>query len=88
MDGAGKTKKQLLTIGVLEAIGTAILVIAINYSSGNALVVVNGLFTAAVLSGRLTGAHFNMAVSVGIFLSDENKKMKKNILMLVVMVLS
>ena len=71
MDGAGKTSKQLLTIGVLEAIGTAILVIAINFSAGNALVILNGLLTAAVLSGKLTGAHFNMAVSVGVFLADE-----------------
>jgi glycerol uptake facilitator-like aquaporin len=88
MDGSGKTPKQLLAIGVLEALGTAILVIAINYSAGNAVVVLNGVLTAAVLSGRLTGAHLNMAVSVGIFLADESKKMKKNIIMLLVMLLS
>ena len=88
MDGDGKTPKQLLTIGVLEALGTAILVIAINFSSGNALVSLTGVLTAAVLSGRLTGAHLNMAITAGIFLADDSKKMKKNILMLGVMLLS
>jgi glycerol uptake facilitator-like aquaporin len=79
MDGAGKTGKELLVIGVLEALGTAILLVAINFSAGNATVVVMGILTGAVLSGRLTGAHFNPAVTVGVFIADKNSKMKSNI---------
>jgi glycerol uptake facilitator-like aquaporin len=89
MDGGGKTAKQLATIGILEAIGTAILITAINFSAGNAVVVVNGVLTGAVLSGKLTGAHFNMAVSLGVFIADGNSKKKKaNIPLFLVLVFS
>lgn len=88
MDGAGKTWKELFVIGILEAIGTAILLLAINFSAGNSLVVVTGLFTAAILSGRLTGAHFNTAVTIGTMIADEGKKFKANIPLAGVLILS
>ena len=62
--------------------------LAIGFSRGNAFIIVNGFLTAAVLSRRLTGAHFNMAVTIGAFLADDNKKMKKNIPLLFIMILS
>ena len=86
MDGAGKTALQLLTIGALESMGTAILVTAINFSAGNAAVVVNGILTGAVLSGKLTGAHFNMAVTLGVYIADEDKKKKANIPLLFILI--
>ena len=64
------------------------MVIAINFSAGNPMVVLNGVLTAVVLSGRLTGAHLNMAVTVGVFLAEDTKKMKKNIILLIIMLLS
>lgn len=88
MDGAGKTVKQLITIGVLEAIGTAILLMAINFNRGNGAVVATGIFTAAILSGRLTGAHFNTAVTLAVFFADDTKKWRKNIPLALVMILS
>ncbi len=60
----------------------------INFNGGNPVIIVTGLLTAAVLSGRLTGAHFNMAVTMGVFLAEENKKMKKNLPFLFTMLIS
>jgi hypothetical protein len=77
-----------MTIGLLEAIGSAILLIAINFSFGNGVIVVLGILTGAVLSGRLTGAHFNMAVTVGVFIAEDTKKMKKNIPLFLTMLIS
>lgn len=88
MDGSGKTWRQLLVIGIMEAIGTAILFIAINFSAGNPVVVVTGIFTGAILSGRLTGAHFNAAVTVAVMLADEGKKFKANLPLAAVLILS
>jgi O-antigen ligase len=62
--------------------------ISINFSSGNTLVVLCCALTAAVLSGRLTGAHLNMSVSLAIFIVDGPEKMKKNFKMLMVMIIS
>ena len=59
---------------------------AINFSAGNAAVIVNGVLTGAVLSGKLTGAHFNMAVTLGVYIADDNKKKKANIPLLIVMI--
>lgn len=69
MDGAGKTFKELLMIGLLEAFGTVILFTSINYSHGNILVVISGILTASVLSGRLTGAHFNASVTIAVMIA-------------------
>jgi hypothetical protein len=40
-----------LIIGLLEAVGTAILLITINFSAGNNFVAVLGVLTGAVVSG-------------------------------------
>lgn len=76
MDGAGKSAKELLVIGILEGIGTAILLTAINFSNGNPLVVVTGILTGAILSGRLTGAHFNTGVTFAVMIADDSKKLR------------
>ena len=88
MDGAGKTWKELIAIGVLEAVGTMILLIAINFNGGNAIVTVTGILTGAVLSGRLTGAHFNLSVTLGVFLAEDTKKQKGNLKLLGVMIVA
>ena len=88
MDGAGKSAKDLLTIGTLEAMGTAILLLAINFSGGNACVAVTGILTGAVLSGKLTGAHFNMALSLAVYIVEDEKKKKSNLPLLFVLIIS
>ena len=88
MDGSGKSIKELAVIGVLEALGTAILLVAINFSDGNAAKVVMGILTGAVLSGRLTGAHFNPAVTIAVLIADKNSKFKSNLPLAGVMLIS
>jgi glycerol uptake facilitator-like aquaporin len=88
MDGAGKTKKELLIIGIMEALGTAILFTAINFSHGNVLLVISGILTGSVLSGRLTGAHFNASVTLAVMLADDFKKIKENLPLAGIMVVA
>jgi glycerol uptake facilitator-like aquaporin len=88
MDGAGKGWKELAIIGLLEAIGTAILFVSINFSFGNVIVVVTGILTGAVLSGKLTGAHFNAGVTLAVMITDDWKKIKPNLPLAGVMVLA
>ncbi len=70
----------------MEALGTAILLTAINFSAGNDTIVVMGILTGAVLSGRLTGAHFNPAVTVAVMIAEDSKKFKKNIPLAILMI--
>jgi glycerol uptake facilitator-like aquaporin len=88
MDGAGKSKKDLLVIGILEGIGTAILLVAINFSGGNPMIVTTGILTGAILSGRLTGAHFNPAVTIGVMVAEDSSKFRKNLPLAFVMIIS
>lgn len=88
MDGAGKMWKDLLVIGILECIGTGILLAAVNFSQGDPLVVVTGIFTGAILSGRLTGAHFNMGITIAVLISDDHKKLKANLKLATVLIIS
>ena len=75
-------------IGLLEGIGTAILFAAINFSDGNLLVVATGILTAAVLSGRLTGAHFNSALTLAVLIVEGFDKMRTNLKLAIVMIVS
>jgi len=73
---------------MLEGIGTAILFAAINFSDGNLLVVATGILTAAVLSGRLTGAHFNSALTLAVLIVEGFDKMRANLKLAIVMIAS
>ncbi len=72
----------------MEGIGTAILFMAINFSDGNMLVVATGIFTAAVLSGKLTGAHFNSALTIAVLITEGFQKMRGNLKLTLVMIVS
>lgn len=72
----------------MEGIGTAILFVAINFSDGNMLVVATGIFTAAVLSGKLTGAHFNSALTIAVLITEGFQKMRGNLKLTLVMIVS
>jgi glycerol uptake facilitator-like aquaporin len=73
---------------MLEGIGTAILFAAINFSDGNLLVVATGILTAAVLSGRLTGAHFNSALTIAVLIVEGFDKIRANLKLAIVMIVS
>ena len=72
----------------MEGLGTAILFLAINFSEGNMLVVATGIFTAAVLSGKLTGAHFNSALTLAVLIVEGFEKMRGNLKLALVMIFS
>ena len=72
----------------MEGLGTAILFLAINFSDGNMLVVATGIFTAAVLSGKLTGAHFNSALTLAVLIVEGFEKMRGNLKLALVMIFS
>lgn len=61
---------------------------AINFSDGNMLVVATGIFTAAVLSGKLTGAHFNSALTIAVLITEGFQKMRGNLKLTLVMIVS
>jgi glycerol uptake facilitator-like aquaporin len=72
----------------LEGLGTAILFLAINFSDGNMLVVATGIFTAAVLSGKLTGAHFNSALTLAVLIVEGFENLRGNLKLALVMIFS
>ena len=59
------------------------LLIGINFNGGYGSVVVVGIYTGAMICGKLTGAHFNMGVTVGIYII--NGKYKKELKWLITM---
>ena len=61
-----KDKKAYFYVFWGEFIGTFMLMIAINFSNGNAMAIGLTLFMAINIAGRQTGAHFNPAVTIGI----------------------
>ncbi|CAN5127724.1 hypothetical protein BH09ACT12_BH09ACT12_26350 [soil metagenome] len=65
MDDIAPSQSQKL---IAEALGTAVLVI-VGFTSGNALGFGVALFALVLAFGRVSGGHFNPAVSVGVAIS-------------------
>jgi glycerol uptake facilitator-like aquaporin len=57
-------------------LGTAFLLISINWSLGNASGITIGLLISIVTLGWVSGGHFNPAVTVGVFLKETFSKKK------------
>jgi aquaporin Z len=55
-----------------EAFGTFILLTAINFSAYDPFVVPCGLFIAAITCGSFTGGHFNLAVTIAVFINQSH----------------
>ena len=69
------------TVATYEMLGTGLFVYGILVSGGNALAVPIALFASIIIFGGITGGHFNPAVSLGVFISLEDKQ--SNILFLI-----
>ena len=65
-----------LILFLYEYLGTIILFVGINFSFGNPIYVVGCLFMACIMTGRNTGAHFNMAFSLTVYLLEGKFKAK------------
>jgi glycerol uptake facilitator-like aquaporin len=74
--------KEKIMIFVYEFLGTFLLVQAVNYSQGTAIYIGLTLYMNILLFESVCGAHFNPAVTVGVFFM-ELKHWKRNILWLV-----
>lgn len=70
--------RSFLAYFILEMMGTAVLVIGINFHNGNLIVIPIALFCGAMIAGKVTGAHFNMNVTLGIYVIDGKYWQQKN----------
>ena len=59
-----------LRVCTYEALGTAFLVYAVIVSGGNIIAVPLTLLIAIVMAGPVTGAHFNPAVTVAVYIQQ------------------
>jgi glycerol uptake facilitator-like aquaporin len=57
-----------------EALGTAFLLICINWSRGNASGITVGILISIVTLGWASGGHFNPAVTIGVLIKETYSK--------------
>jgi glycerol uptake facilitator-like aquaporin len=69
--------RSYLKLFLFEYIGTAIFLLGINYSGGQGYIVASSIFIAAILTGRIGGAHFNGGVTLAVYIVEG--KWRKNI---------
>ena len=61
-------------MSIYEYIGCLLFLVGINCSQNDASVAALGLFIAATLTGRLSGGHFNMAVTLAVYTVEAKLK--------------
>ena len=69
--------RSYIFMGLFEFLGCMFFLVGINCSQNDASVAALGLFIAATLTGRLSGGHFNMAVTLAVYIVEG--KWSKNI---------
>jgi glycerol uptake facilitator-like aquaporin len=57
-------------MGMYEFFGMILFLVGINCSQNDASVAALGLFVAATLTGRLSGGHFNMAITFAVYVVE------------------
>jgi len=78
--------RSYLFLALFEFFGMVLFLVGINCSGNDASVAALGLFVSATLTGRLSGGHFNMAITFAVYVMEG--KWKKNItIALLVMVI-
>ena len=69
--------RSYMYMALYEFFGCLLFLVGINCSQNDASVAALGLFIAATLTGRLSGGHFNMAVTLAVYVVEG--KWKQNI---------
>jgi glycerol uptake facilitator-like aquaporin len=69
--------RSYLFMALFEFFGMVLFLVGINCSGNDASVAALGLFVAATLTGRVSGGHFNMAITFAVYVMEG--KFKKNI---------
>jgi glycerol uptake facilitator-like aquaporin len=68
--------RSYLFMALFEFFGMVLFLVGINCSGNDASVAALGLFVAATLTGRVSGGHFNMAITFAVYVMEG--KFKKN----------
>jgi glycerol uptake facilitator-like aquaporin len=63
-------QKSYIFLALYEFFGCMIALIGINCSGNSAIVCAMSIFIAATLTGRVSGGHFNGAVTLGVYLVE------------------
>ena len=69
--------RSYMYMSLYEFFGCILFLVGINCSNNDASVAALGLFIAATLTGRVSGGHFNMAVTLAVYVVEG--KWKQNI---------
>mmetsp|Transcript_105795 Transcript_105795/g.146262 ORF Transcript_105795/g.146262 Transcript_105795/m.146262 type:complete len:102 (-) Transcript_105795:535-840(-) len=64
--------KNKLSVVLYEFLGTAFLLYAINLSRGNAFAIAFTVFCLLITGGKISGAHYNPSVSIGVYIQEWN----------------
>jgi len=86
-------KYNKLRVCFYEGLGTAGLIIAINWSATtknplNANVIGMYIMTAALCWGGITGGHFNAAITIAVLIKEARKSRRENYIFFVMIIIS
>lgn len=62
-------KRNMGLVLIYEFLGTMFLVYAINISQGNSIAIALMLFCWLLIGGPISGAHYNPAVTIGVYIN-------------------
>ena len=71
------------TVFLYELLGTSLLVYAVLVSGGNMIAVPLTVLTLIVICAPITGAHFNPAVTMGVYVMNKNWKQDRSFLFII-----
>eukprot|EP00347_Sterkiella_histriomuscorum_P003979 403362207 len=73
--------QQALKLYLFEFLGNFIVIILINYSYNSPTFVTGGVLLCSALSGKMTGAHLNFSVTLGLYImnKEDNKSLRKQL---------
>lgn len=64
------SRKSFIFLALYEFLGTFIALLSVNCAQNNSAVVGVGFFIAATLTGRVSGGHFNGAVTIAVYIIE------------------